>query len=936
MDRFDSILAAVQRTKPGDNLVGRKTQAASLCKVLEEVSALYSWDRPALHSPVKKGRKAEQKLGNAVMVVTRLPDDFKELDRFLGAGVRKKTTTGRELADTFTSKRIKSQFSGELNIALHILDTGEGFNGERGEVAQLFNRALKEMRGGVLPLSSLSTLYGTKVDTNSQCSTLLCSSRSIQRMSSSAAVQAHLAEVGIPSKVLDKTYMKGQVKMGVGVLGVEFVKCAVELSELKSRGFVRNTFFKPGQLWKESFTVWSDKSPAFSAVLLYLKENDQCLVMGTTDNTMAVMFYQTNSSAFFCIMDKVESHFYHKLLSLDSHTPTITLTEKINRLIKEIKTLQFSPSKKHLATPKPVYTQLDMSIIESWRLPDIPAPQILTSLKASSASRSDENSFYHKLMLGVRESYNKRGVKKMENMTFESKANIGTSGTREVFKDKDLRLNLSSIRIVFYIFHIFRLLGESNTSSCPETAADGETEEIDTATYIKGTVFASKPRTAADYVLKPGDPSRETEKKVVNSPSLYQSCIRSDTMKPATTGSLLGSPKHMNKKTKIKMMKSDQPKPIKLAAWDKHHHNVSGSQMKNTTKTRGGREFFSIIDIGLSAGTTRNAINLEDDYSFDASDSYALKLLNMFENESLACASAKLVGEDGHIVSLPLPVLCLAWPSLALIVSEVLCCSSDISICLPCKGPTLIHLKELIFTGRTSYLTPSDEWLLLDFLDKVGLKWTTARHCRGEEQDEETVLIGESFDDSDEEEDNSCKDLGLVAHFWKPKEVQSQVSSRKLCSPMCVNDCQEVVKTWKENDIKMAKDTFSGSSACSRKSQMLIHLQHQHKFGAETVTYVLLGHPFCVGFLNHLTGCSVYLLETVLKDYRRGVRQYEHGNSGIIKNISVASMGFIAWFKNFLSIYGQNAPDSQVLNFERLFCFLHNEWFGIMAHPLRD
>ena len=137
------------------------------------------------------------------MVVTRLPEDLKELDRFLGAGARKKKPTVREVVDTFTSKRIKNQFSGELNIALHILDTEEGLGGERGEVAQLLNRALKDLRSGVLPLSSLTTLFVTKVDTDSQCSTLVCSSRSMQRMSSSAAVQAHLAEVFIPSKVLD-------------------------------------------------------------------------------------------------------------------------------------------------------------------------------------------------------------------------------------------------------------------------------------------------------------------------------------------------------------------------------------------------------------------------------------------------------------------------------------------------------------------------------------------------------------------------------------------------------------------------------------------------------------------------------------------------------------------------------------------------------------
>ena len=106
-----------------------------------------------------------------------------------------------------------------------------------------------------------------------------------------------------------------------------------------------------------------------------------------------------------------------------------------------------------------------MSILESWRLPDIPVPQILTSLKELKASLSDQNSSYQKLMLGVRESYTSRRVMKMESIKFESEArvitgkptavkklgkklstitststaSIGSSGAREVLKVKDER-----------------------------------------------------------------------------------------------------------------------------------------------------------------------------------------------------------------------------------------------------------------------------------------------------------------------------------------------------------------------------------------------------------------------------------------------------------------------------------------------------------------
>ena len=75
------VQAEVQRTKPGERGSGCKNQAESMCRVLEEVSALYSWDRPALDSPIKL---TENLLGNAVIVITSLPRDFTELNAFMG------------------------------------------------------------------------------------------------------------------------------------------------------------------------------------------------------------------------------------------------------------------------------------------------------------------------------------------------------------------------------------------------------------------------------------------------------------------------------------------------------------------------------------------------------------------------------------------------------------------------------------------------------------------------------------------------------------------------------------------------------------------------------------------------------------------------------------------------------------------------------------
>ena len=151
----------------------------------------------------------------------------------------------------------------------------------------------------------------------------VCLPRALQRVPSSAVVQGHLAEVVIPSNILDKIYGKETIMFGAEAMGLEFKKCGVKLTEFESRGFIGNDFFKVGQKWKESLSVWSDRTPTFSAILLYLQHTGQCLLLENKVNIMAVLFYQAETSATLCIMDKVESHFYHLLFSLDSRIPTI-------------------------------------------------------------------------------------------------------------------------------------------------------------------------------------------------------------------------------------------------------------------------------------------------------------------------------------------------------------------------------------------------------------------------------------------------------------------------------------------------------------------------------------------------------------------------------------------------------------------------------------
>ena len=94
---------------------------AAACKVLDEVSVLYTWDRPALFSPLKSVRKSDLRLGNTVFLVTRLPSTMADIPAFLG--VDKAEVKPQHVMESLLSKRATAQFTGELNISLHILNT---------------------------------------------------------------------------------------------------------------------------------------------------------------------------------------------------------------------------------------------------------------------------------------------------------------------------------------------------------------------------------------------------------------------------------------------------------------------------------------------------------------------------------------------------------------------------------------------------------------------------------------------------------------------------------------------------------------------------------------------------------------------------------------------------------------------------------------------
>ena len=91
---------------------------------------------------------------------------------------------------------------------------------------------------------------------------------------------------------------------------------------------------------------------------------------------------------------------------------------------------------------------------------------------------------------------------------------------------------------------------------------------------------------------------------------------------------------------------------------------------------------------------------------------------------------------------------------------------------------------------------------------------------------------------------------------------------------------------------------------------MLDYLKVQSDIDIATDRFFYNGHRFCSSYFSYLTGVSLHLIKTVLNDFWKGVRIYEHGNAGISK-IYQPTVEFIVWMKGFAEWYGQYSPKEE-------------------------
>ena len=325
---------------------------------------------------------------------------------------------------------------------------------------------------------------------------------------------------------------------------------------------------------------------------------------------------------------------------------------------------------------------------------------------------------------------------------------------------------------------------------------------------------------------------------------------------------------------------------------------------KSRNPSRSDEGFFMSVDTDFVQTTSK------DQYVVTPRDVYAMRLLNRLK-KSGPVSNEKvvyLISSSGSKVRMQLSLFRAANTYISSLLSGALNYDSDdIAISLPCTTDTLNHLRDLLMDGFSVFSGCEEEKFIREIAKalKLNIECEVKANCISD--DGSNILYTSSKDVMEEN--------AVLNEFWSAGNYQPLYhTSKRKCAFNCTNNCSEVCADWDEDDRIFVHKLFNAERLKDTKNKLIKHLcAQEHIGGIRTNAFVINGHRFCTKYLSDLTGISEYILNKVLREFGLGFRLYEHASKGIIRQPSLATLNFIGWFRNFLQLYGQSAPDEQVI-----------------------
>ncbi|XP_071747581.1 uncharacterized protein [Lepeophtheirus salmonis] len=129
----------------------RSDPVASLRTSLDLLARHYHWDRPLLHSPIKKNRHSFE---NSVYVFTSIPNTKREYRQTFHKSA--KSHTQKELSDALFTKNVLQRFRQEISLYIVDFSLSNPSSFLEPPIKELFHKTLKPIRnGGLIPFTSL-------------------------------------------------------------------------------------------------------------------------------------------------------------------------------------------------------------------------------------------------------------------------------------------------------------------------------------------------------------------------------------------------------------------------------------------------------------------------------------------------------------------------------------------------------------------------------------------------------------------------------------------------------------------------------------------------------------------------------------------------------------------------------------------------------------
>ena len=359
---------------------GHKAQFLTLQKALEEVSILYNWDRPLMHSPVKLKGKATAL--NAIYTFTKLPNSQDEMNSFMGKPKSKRRFNHKDIFDRVFNAQNRAMINllkGDAQINVNIVDTAS-FRSMKDDlcadfvsVKNEFKKCLFQFHGDVLLIESFRSTKKCQVTFESPHPT-------------SSILNAYM---GQPDK---KSYLISLVLNDQPVQ----LNCSENLNdgELRIQNFLRNDLkFINGLDFDQEVLLWPSQK-SFSPISHFMTTNSLIAHVNFAENKSALIYALEDTLFQLKILSKQMTKLF-LLYSQDFAKTIVSSNFKISSFYKE-KAL-FPPRKK---TPTGPLTYFKGCMLQPSTIPESsPFQSIIDKMKKTHNNEESE------MMLTLKKSY---------------------------------------------------------------------------------------------------------------------------------------------------------------------------------------------------------------------------------------------------------------------------------------------------------------------------------------------------------------------------------------------------------------------------------------------------------------------------------------------------------------------------------------------------